>query len=501
MKKKFRLWLNIVTICLCIAAIAVGVYAAKQATLTVSGTIGFTAHGCKVNVTGYIYGHAQGANENEMKNGQPTPAPTVGDASTYVYLTEDNEPQEVSGQDNTLSLGTRYFTDMASVTGEPEDIYVVLQISNASTNYYVQAEVPEQTLTFGKITATVESETTAILDTAGTEVDFIFKLELQPDEVGGNHYSNITSLQSVNINMTFTKCDAPAPQDGEYYIDSETKMLAVNMGHGTEIDKATDVSLPWIAFAVKGDYDGTTATAPTGLGLTDSSYHIIVDNNTEATTDDEAWYSLNGIEMTLDKAMGKNLTFWFIQKYTTAGYYTLPDGDDSEAIMFNENVNDGNVYADGETKSNIYNYVTGDYLTDIGVTTEGTSAKTYYDTITIRNVNELYEAVTEYGNYSQTCSFSAKLWLINVAELSLLNGSEIDLYSQEDITYPEPVKAFGIGYPDDVEGYGSCWWGRAPDYLDESGCYAMRIEGPGQLYVPSVDYPGGIRAAFQVEIN
>ena len=62
MKKKFSLWFNIVTIYLCMCAIVIGVYAVSTATLTLSGQIGFTAHGCKVNVTGYIYGHG-------MKNG------------------------------------------------------------------------------------------------------------------------------------------------------------------------------------------------------------------------------------------------------------------------------------------------------------------------------------------------------------------------------------------------------------------------------------------------
>ncbi|MBQ7885015.1 MAG: hypothetical protein IJ318_02855, partial [Clostridia bacterium] len=60
MKKKFGLWLNIVTICLCVCAIAIGVYSATTANLNASGKLGFTAHGCDVDVSGTIVGHATG---------------------------------------------------------------------------------------------------------------------------------------------------------------------------------------------------------------------------------------------------------------------------------------------------------------------------------------------------------------------------------------------------------------------------------------------------------
>ena len=57
MKKKFGLWLNIVTICLCVCAIAIGVYAATSATLTVSGQIGFEAHGLTYTATAKAKGY------------------------------------------------------------------------------------------------------------------------------------------------------------------------------------------------------------------------------------------------------------------------------------------------------------------------------------------------------------------------------------------------------------------------------------------------------------
>ena len=62
-KRKFIIWLNFVTICLSICAIAIGVYSIKTATLNVNGAIGFTAHNCKVSVLGDITG---AVNENNV---------------------------------------------------------------------------------------------------------------------------------------------------------------------------------------------------------------------------------------------------------------------------------------------------------------------------------------------------------------------------------------------------------------------------------------------------
>lgn len=55
-KRKFSMLINIAIICLCVCSIAIGVYSAKQASLNVNGTIGFTAHNCEVSFEGYLYG-------------------------------------------------------------------------------------------------------------------------------------------------------------------------------------------------------------------------------------------------------------------------------------------------------------------------------------------------------------------------------------------------------------------------------------------------------------
>ncbi len=61
-KRKFNFIIDIAVLCLCVAAIAIGVYSAKQATLNVSGTIGFNAHDCEVAVSGVMNAYTQNAN-------------------------------------------------------------------------------------------------------------------------------------------------------------------------------------------------------------------------------------------------------------------------------------------------------------------------------------------------------------------------------------------------------------------------------------------------------
>ena len=136
MKHKFNLWLNIATICLCLCAIAVGVYSATASTVTASGKVAFTAHNCKVEITGYIFGHAQG----NLDDGLPV---AEEDAEP---LTQNNNPITIEGgvstsAQSTLSIGdNRWFTDMSSENGKPANIVIGINTKNVST-YDIKAYV------------------------------------------------------------------------------------------------------------------------------------------------------------------------------------------------------------------------------------------------------------------------------------------------------------------------------------------------------------------------
>ncbi len=106
-KRKFNLILNVAIMCLCVCAIAIGVYSAKNATLNVSGSVGFNAHNCDVDVMAYIYGDSADAN-------------TAEPADYGVVRTKENKkalttgPIEIRGKDaEPININTFYFCDMS----------------------------------------------------------------------------------------------------------------------------------------------------------------------------------------------------------------------------------------------------------------------------------------------------------------------------------------------------------------------------------------------------
>lgn len=208
MKKKFNLWLNIITICFCVAALAVGVYSATTASITASGKIGFTAHGCDVNVSGYIYGHATG----DVADGAPVDAPTSDSNKVKLQAgtTGDSDTStpyvaEIRGTAGTLKIGNRYFSDAESSDGKPEDIVIVITATNVS-KYAIIAEVGTITTPSTAIKASVVCSTTDAIAVNG-EVTFTITLTMQKT---GNSYSEITmpatnAADNLSIPISFSK--------------------------------------------------------------------------------------------------------------------------------------------------------------------------------------------------------------------------------------------------------------------------------------------------------
>lgn len=208
MKKKFRLWLNIVTICLCLCAIAIGVYAATTATLTVSGQIGFSAHGVDVSVKGYIYGHAAGNTDAEKKNGLPV----VYDENNKVWLTYTQGEEQVStgttalqvtDSTKTLNIGDRYFSDINNdPNGKPTDIVIVLNFTNAS-KFSVLAKVESTTSENSNVN--IETTQSVVMDKQGgttTTGSITFTLSLKANAQG--EYEG-ADLAAVSFGIKFEK--------------------------------------------------------------------------------------------------------------------------------------------------------------------------------------------------------------------------------------------------------------------------------------------------------
>lgn len=117
-KRKFNLLLEIATLCLCIAAIAFGVYSAKTASLNVTGTIGFNAHNCNV----YVYATLSGAAD--------------ADGNTVTVNDFGTSDQYINVHDNTSAweIGDIYFDDINNTDDSKlaKDITITISMYNES---------------------------------------------------------------------------------------------------------------------------------------------------------------------------------------------------------------------------------------------------------------------------------------------------------------------------------------------------------------------------------
>ena len=500
-KRKFNLLLNIATLCLCVAAIAFGVYSAKQASLNVSGTIGFNAHNCLVNITGKYKAYTSSNLATR----------------TTTTLTETNVGGSASADyKKTLNMtDTLYFSDLAT-DNLGHEIEFELTIKNNSP-FKISVKAPAPTLT--------TASDTAITSVTGSTSNASFTLE-QKDATDSTktitlkftladieNATEIANTSKFNINLSFEMWQQFTIDtvNEELYINNEwvkttTPKLVTTMGHSivgsTATDEGTDglteTPIRWYAFAVKGEGDSYTKPS------------FVPDSNVSITTGtNEIWYSLYNVDMS-KVTNYKNHTYWFIQEYVVAGGYKINDNDSSsqKGIIFNPDSGDNynSIYAQIDStnasnskKSTIYTFLEGNeeksFATKTGITQEELNK------IDSRSVDESYDVTFTDGDAKDgklACQFSSKFWLINHAELGLLCNQSVGLSD-----YGNKIKTYGInnqdGYTSGSTVYGAFWWLRSPyaDYYYS----AHSVYSDGYFDSGIVDSGNvGVRAAFQITL-
>ncbi len=266
-KRKFNLLLNLASICLSIAAIVIGVYAIRNASLNLSGSVGFSAHNCDV----YVFGKVEGGTQTggSAKFGEDT-------SSGYINVHDTSL--------NTWNIGTILFDDLNNVTEgkTANDIVFTIKMYNASV-YSVKATFNTNCFSAysDKITVTASpSSMTLYYDQTYADVQ---TMTITLSLATTSDFSGITLSGASLIN--FEKSNAVKTQ-----ID-ENKHLTMTMGHLPGND---NLELEWYAFAVLGE----------NLGSSNANTYI----NSAGT-----WYSLEGVDMT--NVNLENKTFWFVMKY------------------------------------------------------------------------------------------------------------------------------------------------------------------------------------------
>ena len=516
-KKKFNLLLEIATLCLCIAAIAFGVYSAKSASLNVSGTIGFEAHNVKATISAQIRGDGVTGSTASADGTPRTDYATIGNT---VNLTGT----EITTQ--SLALTKFYFSDMGE-SGTPADIYLKISVTNNSAfnikGYFDVPNITGVTATIGEGSSSYVKLGTTDSDKSG---DIVLKLSLNKNSSGD--YDNLTTEDNLNLTMHLEKYE-------DYYVKSitesvynttakafETKTtsrLCTQLGHGTkeDLNGAEFKQLEWYAFAVKG--------LDTGKGyMYNNKFYAVggTETETESTLPDR-WYTLYDVNVNNDLTITVNGTnkslkghqLWFIQQYTVGGgyrdtgYYNYVTGKMFNAEAFSQTT--ANTYANGTTyQSDIYKYLNNDtsnkcdsrtsnntFILDTGI---------YYDknysTICAdsnkRTVSETAKTKKDSAEIDVTNNFTSTFWLLNYTELGLAYNKSLVQTSSGKI-----VTNFSIGKTDGVEAdnavYGASWWLRSPhaDFYFAANC----VYYDGAFFAADANTPYvGVRAAFQIQI-
>ncbi|MBE7074725.1 MAG: hypothetical protein E7376_01940 [Clostridiales bacterium] len=265
MKKNFKWLINLATLVLCVCALAIGVYAAKQASLTATGTIGFTAHGCKVKVSGTIDAYDEDFTTK-----------LTGTEATIAETLVDEEGKE-------LPLPAMYFSDLAE---EGNTITINLKITSDS-DFAVLCNIPnpvayDSTATTIEITSVrgVTSHQSFVLSTKGEYKDITIKFTLTDIETA----ADITATFDANLEFKKYTFDRSALKLADT-ANSDTGLDVGNLY--VEMGEYNSTPLKWYAFGYSASgseemstgnmttLDGTVFTDTTSTNVPEGTYFFI----------------------------------------------------------------------------------------------------------------------------------------------------------------------------------------------------------------------------------
>lgn len=197
MKRKSRIIINIMTLCLCISAIAFGVYSAKNASLDITGTIGFNAHDCDVRVFATMTGGATIGSDRSLTEHTSN----FGDSNNYKLISSKNTQAE-----NTWTFGDVSFDDVNNTDGskKAKDIVITIMMYNES-KFSVKATYNQNFITNEKITTTVKSSAEITMGADQTKANaqtMVVTLTLTDDN------ENISKITCGDL-LNFEKYTAP----------------------------------------------------------------------------------------------------------------------------------------------------------------------------------------------------------------------------------------------------------------------------------------------------
>ena len=270
-KRKLNLLIDIAIVCLCVCAIAIGVYSAKTASLNVSGTIGFTAHNCKVRVLGKITGAVDADNV----------AITSDTSTAKINYTDPSDPLKgklIEGTADKWDFGNIYFDDLnTDKDHEVNDIVFTFTITNESA-FDVDVTVNQNFINDNRIFMDAPNN----VETLSPQGQVTITVKFQLQKVDGE-YSNLNSAINATL-LNFEKSQAPSYLANNWITQIKTGFNLSNLESITSISFLNKINDSILSGFVQDN--GTYKTVSVGAVNETSN----AGNLTTSVTDVVAYY-------------------------------------------------------------------------------------------------------------------------------------------------------------------------------------------------------------------
>ena len=367
MSLKTKLVSTIAAICMVLALLTVGVWAVSTASVTLGGSVSFTADNVHARITGNVTGTQETISLPNLEY----------DVNTDVNST-DFQSKLSSWENNDMTFTSENLITMTITVenlSEERSLFVTLTDNATTTNV-------DKTLKQG--TSNYTSETAVEVSAKGTTT---FTMTLSVTDKN----QSASAIVSYQVDLRDQNAPTPKLSEVELLYDSENNYYYVEMG----TYNSQPVRWRYVSADGQTSYNATT-TAPT-IYEGDTGYFILETVTTTNCFGDSYYHEEQGSKGNNDYATS------VIRQYIT--------GHDCALAW------------DGLG----YNGSIGNYLNDIGITEDNA----VYSKIIARDVQDLYKNINWDGNVTisdgtTTTTGSDKLWIPSVAEIySLVGGGDI----------------------------------------------------------------------------
>lgn len=269
-KGKLSLVFYFATLCLSITALVFGVYSVKQAKLSISGSVGFSAHQCKAEIVGTITG-ASDSIDGEAKTLYVSSGDKVSTTSETIAFTGSS-----SNETKNATYDGIFFT-YDSETDEPQAIIMSFAIKNTS-KFKIQANIDVSSLTLSNVNTPSITNNDAIIAVEGSQtITVTFTLVEDKDTalaISGSMSLELTKYQEIQLNEYVISNDTQSSALDIASLKTQGyNCLTVNNGYTFEIDEALTLE----NFVIKidnGKINGTMTMGKNSYILCENSCEI-----------------------------------------------------------------------------------------------------------------------------------------------------------------------------------------------------------------------------------